>query len=102
MAPHGGDPGADMHSGPEPTGLGLLMTTRWAGFREASWERRGWAGALGKVSRVTSWGQGTASHGELVVGSGNHSFPVTSRGEQEGASLWRGTPTAPPCRRSLR
>ena len=27
MAPHGGDPGADMHSGPEPTGLGLLMTS---------------------------------------------------------------------------
>ena len=27
MALHGGDPGADMHSGPEPTGLGLLMTS---------------------------------------------------------------------------
>ncbi|CAI9160017.1 unnamed protein product [Rangifer tarandus platyrhynchus] len=26
VVPHGGDPGPDMHSGPEPTGPGLLMT----------------------------------------------------------------------------
>ena len=57
MVPHGGDLGPDIHSGPKPTGPGLLMTSRWAGLREASWERRGRARALGKVSRVTSWGR---------------------------------------------
>ena len=57
MVPHGGDLGPDIHSGPKPTGPGLLMTSRWAGLREASWERRGQARALGKVSGVTSWGR---------------------------------------------
>lgn len=50
VAPPGGATGADLHSGPEPTGLGLLLTSRWAGLREASRERRAGQGQQGDLT----------------------------------------------------